>query len=82
MTNRRNKPYKAKLRKQEGSYTRLDSTKGLKKHNIPSLLGVTPVTAILAGRGLRAIGADRRYTTPEAVVDVDIALPGREPPDA
>lgn len=40
------------------------------------------MTAILAGRGLRAIGADRRYTTPEAVVDVDIALPGREPPDA
>lgn len=52
------------------------------KKNIPSLLGVTPVTAILAGRGLRAMGVDLRYTTPEAVVDVDIALPGREPPDA
>lgn len=61
--------------------TRLNETKDRKIY-IPSLLGVTPVTAILAGRGLRARGVDRRYTTPEVVVDVDIALPGREPPDA
>lgn len=42
----------------------------------------TPVTAIEAGRGFRCwpadCGRDRRYTTPEAVVELDIALPGRD----
>lgn len=39
-----------------------------------------PVPAMLAGLGLRA-DAGRRVTTPDAVVDVDIELPGRvEPP--
>lgn len=38
----------------------------------------TPVTAIEAGRGFRCWGSDRRYTTPEAVVELDIALPGRD----
>lgn len=41
-----------------------------------------PVPAMLTGRGLRAmlLPVLRRYTTPEAVVDVDIALPGRDEP--
>lgn len=38
----------------------------------------TPVTAMLAGRGLRCAGTDRRYTTPDAVVELDRALPGRD----
>ena len=36
----------------------------------------TPVTAIDAGRGLRCNGSDLLYTTPDAVVELDIALPG------
>lgn len=43
----------------------------------------TPVTAIETGRAFRCWlpaewGRDRRYTTPEAVVELDIALPGRD----
>lgn len=36
--------------------------------------------AILAGRGLRAAGIDRLLISPDVdiVVDVDMALPGRE----
>jgi hypothetical protein len=42
---------------------------------LPSLI-VTPVPAMLNGRGLRT-GVVLRFT-PELVVDVDMALPGRE----
>lgn len=38
-----------------------------------------PVPAILDGRGF-LVPVTRRCTTPEVVVDVDIALPGRELP--
>lgn len=40
-----------------------------------------PVPAMLAGRGLRGAVAGRRATglAVDNVVDVDIALPGREP---
>lgn len=45
----------------------------------------TPVTAIETGRGFRwwpplpaEWGSVRRYTTPEAVVELDMALPGRD----
>lgn len=41
---------------------------------------VIPVPAILAGLGLRGAVAGRLITTPDAVVDVDIALPGRDEP--
>lgn len=34
---------------------------------------------MLAGRGFRVVVL-RRYTTPDAVVDIDIALPGRDEP--
>lgn len=43
---------------------------------LPSLL--TPVTAMLMGRGFLGVGVDRLVTTAEFVVDVDIALPGRD----
>lgn len=36
--------------------------------------------AILAGLGLRGAVAGRLKTTPDAVVDVDIALPGLDDP--
>lgn len=43
-----------------------------------------PVPAMLAGRGLRGVAdaepVDRRYSTPDTDVDVDMALPGREVP--
>lgn len=35
---------------------------------------------MLAGRCLRSRAPVRRYTTPDAVVDEDIALPGLEEP--
>lgn len=38
---------------------------------------LTPVPAMLTGRGLRT-GVNRFVTTPELVVEVDIALPGRD----
>jgi len=40
-----------------------------------------PVPAMLAGLGLRAAVAGRLGTSPDvdSVVDVDMALPGREP---
>jgi hypothetical protein len=43
---------------------------------IPSLL--TPVTAMLIGRGLRCVGVVLFVTTAEFVVEFDIALPGRD----
>lgn len=43
-----------------------------------------PVPAMLAGRGLRGVADDepfdRRYSTPDTDVDVDMALPGRDVP--
>lgn len=41
---------------------------------------VIPVPAILAGLGFRGVAPDLLKTTPDAVVDVDIALPGRDEP--
>lgn len=35
---------------------------------------------MLAGRCLRSLAPVRRYTTPDAVVDEDIALPGLDEP--
>lgn len=43
------------------------------------LSGVMPVPAILDGRGFLG-PAERRETTPDVDVDVDIALPGRDEP--
>lgn len=43
---------------------------------LPSLL--TPVTAMLIGRGFLGVGVDLLVTTAEFVVEVDIALPGRD----
>lgn len=42
--------------------------------------GVIPVPAMLDGRGFRGPTKDRRWITPEVVVDVDIALPGLDEP--
>lgn len=44
-----------------------------------SLSGVMPVLAMLDGRAF-LVPVERRKTTPEVVVDVDIALPGRDEP--
>lgn len=41
---------------------------------------VIPVPAILAGRCFRSLAPVRRYITPDAVVDEDIALPGLDDP--
>lgn len=43
------------------------------------LSGVMPVLAMLDGRGF-LVPVVRRKTTPDVVVDVDIALPGRDEP--
>lgn len=39
-----------------------------------------PVPAMLDGRGFLVPCVERRCTTPEVVVEVDIALPGRDAP--
>lgn len=43
------------------------------------LSGVMPVPAILDGRGFLG-PVERRKMTPDVVVDVDMALPGRDEP--
>lgn len=42
--------------------------------------GVMPVPAMLDGRGFLVPCVERRCTIPEVVVEVDIALPGRDAP--
>lgn len=57
----------------------LKTLKNMQKQNKSLLSGVMPVPAMLDGRGF-LVPVERRCTTPEVVVDVDIALPGRDVP--
>lgn len=61
-------------------YPQIPKHKTLRK-NSPSN-GDTPVPAMLTGLGFLVIWADRLVTlvVSDIFVDVDIALPGREPP--
>lgn len=54
--------------------------KGIKMWAVLILSIDIPVPAMLAGRGFRVAAVDRLYNTPDTDVDVDKALPGREPP--